>query len=501
MVEDAIHLLLVEDNPADVALLIELLQDSEAHCWQITSVGRLRPALSQLQETRFDAVLLDLSLPDSRGVDTVTQLHAAVPHVPIVVLTGLHDKTIALQAMAEGAQDYLVKGEISSELLIRTVEYAIERMQILKKLQESEYRFREVFDQTFQCMGLLNLDGVLLDINQSIWATFGFPVESIKNTPIWDALYWRSFAASQAWLRTAVARAAQGEVVQGEIQASTVRNQVVWLDFSIKPVKDDKGAISLLIAEGRDITEVKRAEAEIQQALETERELNQMKNSFISMVSHEFRNPIATIRFAAEVLEDVDLPPERKKKYFEHLQLSIDQLLELLDEVLLLGRTESGRVELEPTLINLEKFCSDLVETFQVTGNSSHQILFSCQGDFSEAEMDAGLLRHILVNLLSNAIKYSPEGSLVQFTLLCQKDQAIFRIQDQGIGIPKADQEKLFQTFHRARNVGKVQGTGLGLAIVKRCVDLQNGQIQVESEEGVGTTFTVILPHLPKSSS
>ncbi|MGG6293692.1 sensor histidine kinase [Leptolyngbya sp. AN02str] len=166
----------------------------------------------------------------------------------------------------------------------------------------------------------------------------------------------------------------------------------------------------------------------------------------------------------------------------------------MLDEILLLGRTESGRVEVEYTRLELKEFCYEIVEAFQLTGGRSHQILFSTEGDCTQAEVDVGLLRHILDNLFSNAIKYSSEGSAVRFTLSCQDNQAKFHIQDQGIGVPKKDQSKLFEAFHRASNVSGIQGTGLGLAIVKRCVDLLQGQIHFESREGIGTTFTVILP-------
>jgi len=121
-------------------------------------------------------------------------------------------------------------------------------------------------------------------------------------------------------------------------------------------------------------------------------------------------------------------------------------------------------------------------------------LTFASVGECVQAHMDENLLRHILTNLLSNAIKYSPQGGEVLLTLICQADQAIFRVQDRGIGIPPEDQARLFDTFHRAGNVRNIPGTGLGLAIVKRSVDAQGGTIRVESQVGVGTTVTVTLP-------
>lgn len=494
MSDNLVTVLLVEDNLADVALLTELLQHDDSGGWQVTHVRRLSQALDYLKTTKFDVILLDLSLPDSQGLNTVAQIQAAVDYLPIVVLTGLQDKTVARQAVAQGAQDYLVKGEFSLELLLKTVAYAIERSQILKKLQESEHRFRGVFDQTFEGMALLSLDGTVLDINEVTRRFSGFQSEALLNLPIWEAPCWEQLEQSQRWLQSAVLRASQGEIVQSQLKVFTSKRTMWWLDFSIKPLRDGNGDINLLIAEGRDISKLKRAEAKIRQALKKERELNQMKNSFISMVSHEFRNPISLIRFTIDMLEAYDLPTDKRKQYFGQIRSAIAQTLKLLDEILLLGRTEAGRVKADYTTLDLELFCRHIVETFQLTEGKSHEILFSVEGNSDNARMDTSLLKHIFDNLLSNAIKYSPKGGTVRFTLTFQDRQAKFCIQDQGIGIPEKDQSKLFEAFYRASNVRKIHGTGLGLAIVKRCVDLHHGQIYVETQEDVGTSFTVILP-------
>ncbi|NEQ66408.1 MAG: sensor histidine kinase, partial [Symploca sp. SIO2D2] len=130
----------------------------------------------------------------------------------------------------------------------------------------------------------------------------------------------------------------------------------------------------------------------------------------------------------------------------------------------------------------------------QLTIGNQHQLLFTTQGELGEALWDKSLIRHILGNLLDNAIKYSPEGGTVLFELILQEQAAIFRIQDQGIGIPSEYQKRIFDPFIRADNVDVIDGTGLGLAMVNRCVEVHGGQISVESEVGVGTTFIVNLP-------
>jgi signal transduction histidine kinase len=167
-------------------------------------------------------------------------------------------------------------------------------------------------------------------------------------------------------------------------------------------------------------------------------------------------------------------------------------MIQLIDEILFLGKTDADTLKYQPAPLDLENFCHELAETMQASAEST--ITFRCEGKRTQAEMDAFLLQLILTNLLSNAIKYSPPRSKVQFNLTYQNATALFQIQDRGIGIPLKDQEQLFDTFYRASNVGQTQGTGLGLSIVKKCVELHGGRISVNSEVGVGTTFTVTLP-------
>jgi signal transduction histidine kinase len=264
----------------------------------------------------------------------------------------------------------------------------------------------------------------------------------------------------------------------------------------------------------------KQAEGEIRKALEKEKELTELKSRFISMTSHEFRTPLTTIQSSAELLERYSQKwtPERKLTHLHRIQTSVKHMTKLLNDVLIIGKAEAGKLKLTPAPLELEKFCGDLVEELQLNDTNQHAIAFTCgcaletgdlgqpgQGGIGHAPlssqfpipcMDEKLLRQILENLLSNAIKYSPTGSTVDFTLSCFSDRAIFQIRDRGIGIPAEDQQRLFETFHRAANVGTIAGTGLGLAIVKKCVDIHQGQVVVESEIGVGTTFTVTLPIL-----
>ncbi|BAZ21825.1 multi-sensor signal transduction histidine kinase [Kalymmatonema gypsitolerans NIES-4073] len=492
----SINILLVEDSASDAKLLQQTLWHLGGERWQVVHFERLSDAIDSCSKSTFDIVLLDLFLPDSKGLNTLAEFYAAAPNIPIVVLAKFDDEDIALQAVAKKAQDYLIKGQITPNLLRRTIRYAIDRGQILKQLKESEHRLRAVFEQTFQSMALLTLEGIILEINQPALKLWGSQQQDCVGKPLWELESWNFSCANQEWLKSIIAKAADGEFVRHELLLPSENNVMVWIDFSLKPLKDETGKAVLLIVEGRDISESKRAEAELVNAWVQERELNEMKSNFVSMVSHEFRNPMTVIRTAVELLElyNHQLSDQQKSQYFGKIQTAIRQMLQLLDEILFLGRSDAGKLQYEPTPLDLEDFCSELTQTLQLAANGKHQIIFSFQGKQTSVEVDENLLRYILTNLLSNAIKYSPQGGKIAFNVLCQDDTATFQIQDSGIGIPLQDQQRLFETFHRASNVGTIPGTGLGLSIVKKCVDLHQGQIYLQSQVGVGTTFTVKLP-------
>jgi signal transduction histidine kinase len=245
-----------------------------------------------------------------------------------------------------------------------------------------------------------------------------------------------------------------------------------------------------------EVDERKRAQADLGRALEAEKDLGQLKSRFVSLVSHEFRTPLGIIMSAADILRNYAerLAPERRTEHLQEIHDATKHMAGMMEQVLLLGRAESGRIVSNPAPIDLGAFCQKLMEEQRAATNRRCPIQFTGKQGHAPARGDAGLLRHIFNNLLSNAVKYSPEGGAVEFSLERVDGDAVFRVLDHGIGIPAADAARLFTAFHRCANVGEAPGTGLGLLIVKRCVDLHGGDISFESREGRGTTFTVRLP-------
>ena len=491
-----IKILLVEDNPADADLLAELLEVSVGVQWELVLVEFLHEAIAQLSKQPFDVVLLDLSLPDSRGLETLTRLREVAPDTAMVVMTGLDDEAIALESVRLGAQDYIVKGQITTQLLVRTIRYAIERSQTFQMLRESERRFRAIFDSSFQLTKLLTPEGVVLEVNETALDFTGMRSDDIVGRPIWEQPIWEQSPNAKEQLKEGIVKAGMGEFFRREIDLSGKSGQIVTVDFSLKPVKNETGQVLLLIAEARDISDRKRAEAETLKALAREKELSELRAKFVTMVSHEFRTPLTTIQFSAGLLQDYSSKwaEDKKNTHFVRIQLAIKRMTELLEDILVIGKIEANTLPFQPVSLNLEKFCRQLVEEQQLNDSNQHPIAFINEGNNCEAQMDEKLLRQILGNVLSNAIKYSPAGSSVSLHLTCQNQEAVFQVQDQGIGIPQADLERILETFYRATNVGTISGTGLGLAIVKRAVELHRGKMAIDTQERHGTTFTITLP-------
>lgn len=236
--------------------------------------------------------------------------------------------------------------------------------------------------------------------------------------------------------------------------------------------------------------------AQRERELAAEREVSELKSRFVTTVSHEFRTPLGITMSAIELLRHYEdrLPEEERRQLFDDIHSATRNMAGLMEQVLVLGRVDAGKLAYRPAPLDLDTLARKLADESLSATNRKCPVEWSMENDLSGASADEALLRHIFSNLLSNGVKYSPAGARVNFTGRREGQLAVFTVQDQGIGIPESDLPRLYEAFHRGANVGEIPGTGLGLVIIKRCVDLHLGTIEVYSKPGEGTTFTVRLP-------
>ncbi len=232
-----------------------------------------------------------------------------------------------------------------------------------------------------------------------------------------------------------------------------------------------------------------------QQAFEEEREQRLMKGKLVSMFSHDFRNPLATILFGVSMVRNYydRMDEERRLKHLDRALSSVRQLSQMLDDMLVTSQMEAGHLVCRPKPLLVTDFLKQIVDDFQVIHHETHTLVLQSTIN-DEILLDERLLRQIVSNLISNALKYSPKGGQIGVNVGIEKQTFTLTVSDKGIGIPEAEQANLFEAFQRASNVGKIKGTGLGLAIVKEAVELHGGRVTFESQPNVGTIFVVKIP-------
>jgi signal transduction histidine kinase len=388
----------------------------------------------------------------------------------------------------------------SNRALIETLRYGRENERLLEQIKEQKERL----DLALQAANILSWDWDARRTNVFLGGSWAIILRVGKET---SALTLDELAQMVHPDDLPKVKQALGNCLTGgeseyvaEHRIRTLAGSWVWSLSRGRVVERDAGGRALrMTGVNVDIDEQKRAGAELERALQREKELSEMKSKFVSTASHEFRTPLATMLSSAELLEHYSesLSPPEKLNLLQTIQSGAKRMSEMIDDVLELGRAESGVLKLNLGPMNLRELCNKVVSEFRIAQGKQHIITLDDRFDRPEATMDERLLRHILNNLLSNAVKYSPQGSEVTLRLARRDEQAAIEIQDRGIGIPLEDQPRMFESFHRASNVENRPGTGLGLAIVKKAVELHGGEISLSSAVGSGTRFTVILPLRP----
>lgn len=368
-----------------------------------------------------------------------------------------------------------------------------------ERLRESEARFSAAFRSSPVLMTISRMsDGRWVEANDAFLRWSGFTHDEVVGRNSSELGLWLKLDdRARFWDELKAAR-----VVRAcECEIRTRRGAVHTVLLSGDVIEINREPHALLAAV--DITERKRAEAELLKTLAREQELGQLKSSFVSMVSHEFRTPLGIIQSSAQILGEYldQLNADERQAHVQSIAKNTRRMADMMEEVLVLSRLDAGKMKFQAAPLNLRHLCARLVDEVLSATHRACPVALRFGEPAGEARADERLLRHILTNLLTNAVKYSEPGQAVDFDLARDGRDAVFTVRDRGVGIPETDRPWLFTAFHRGSNVGLRAGTGLGLVIVRRCVELHGGRIQVESRVGEGTTVTVRLPVFTEGAS
>ncbi|WP_404385662.1 response regulator [Caenispirillum salinarum] len=500
--------LVIDDNPSDVALVHFELDDAAPGVYEVTGAETLAEGLGHVAEREFDVALLDMGLPDSRGMETVRSFLEAATDMPVIVLTGLDDPHIGLQAVQAGAQDFLIKGQVRGELLERAIAYARERKAVEGELRESEKRLRTILETSPVGVAMTRAGGSILFANTRLGEMLGVPPEELFGSRAEDHYVE---PAERVRLEREVSHG--GVVLDREMKMLRGDGSAFWVLLSMQPIQYENDYALLVWL--YDISSRKEAEEAMARAKEHAEAAARAKSEFVAVMSHEIRTPMNGILGMVRLLLDTELS-EQQRDYAETIRYSGEALMAILNDVLDLSKLEAGRMQLDETVFETARLLHSVVDLLDGRAREKGLVL---EHDVAEGVPqvlagDAGRLRQVLLNLISNAIKFTDEGS-VSLLVAPQEGPGAdgagpggrvamrFEVRDTGIGISAPARERLFTAFTQAdqsisRRYG---GTGLGLAICQRFVELMGGRIGVDSHEGQGSTFWFEVPLRPATEA
>lgn len=387
------------------------------------------------------------------------------------------------------------------QYFISQIQDITKRKRAERALQESERRFKAIFNQTFEFTGLLNPAGRLLEANETMLAAFGVRREDLVGRLLWDTPPWVSSPEAAEKARAAVEQARAGTFSRFEMELTWTERARMTLDFSMKPIKDEADNVVMLIWEGRDISEFKVTLQELAQStaeLEKAKELDRLKSSFVNSVSHELRTPLTSITGYAEFLEDEVGGPMTPVQhgFVQQIELGAKRLENLLNDLLDFARMEAGTFKLDVKPDDVGATVAAVVESLRPQINEARLSLeLSVPEKPLTIPMDSQRIGQVIINLLNNAVKFTDPGGKVWVKVCQEGGQVRCEVGDTGAGIAAKDLPKLFRRFSQLENgVRKGKGTGLGLSISKALIEAHGGEIGLESELGKGSTLWFTLP-------
>ncbi|MFC1760819.1 ATP-binding protein [Planctomycetota bacterium] len=486
------RVLLVEDSPTEAMLIQAVLEETDYPCFQTTHVVSLEQAIEQLATTAYDVVVLDLTLPDSSGLDTYRTLRSQFPEMAVVVVTANKSKSVALEAIKIGAQDFIVKEKVDTMPLGLALRFAIERKRSENEIKHRQQNLESMIEAMPVAMLLLNEELRIELANQAAADLVGNAEVDWQQQSLGAALNClnaKSGCGASEACSSCVLRNTCNDVLASGTSVYHLERQLAfrvdnnihmpWLDICCSPVCINNRPHVILALHDISINV----------------EAREIKSRLMSMVSHELRSPLGAMKEATDIVMD-ELPGPLNDGQLEMLDIVKRNLLRLhrlTTDFLDLQKLKAGKMSLDVQEGDINQVVTEVQQTMQTAARGA-QVALTVATDPSipRFPFDNDRMVQVLINLVNNALKFTEHGS-VTLSTSCQEQAVCIAVQDTGCGMHADEVPHLFNEFHQLSNT-KAEGTGLGLAIAKNIVSEHQGRIAVESEFGQGTTIKVFLP-------
>lgn len=482
-----VNILLIEDDPDDAFLVKDLLGEARFLDFQFHVVHSYREGLEIVSLNQHDVYLVDHHLGAEKGVELIRKAREAGIKKPIILLTGLDSPQVDQEAQDVGASDYILKSQLDTALLERAIRYGISQWQaseaqeslITEQLLREEAESREaqwhLLSETIPYgLWLTNPSGQVEYISKSFLQLINITYMQPLNLTFQELLPKHLRAKWQKSLM-------EGRRWNEEMKITNLDGEIVYILSRGVPIKDEEGNIEQWVGINLDITR--------------EKKLDQRKDEFLRIASHEFKSPIMSILSSLYILEDEIKGGkiETSGEYIVRMKRQLKNLTQLVEDLLDLSKIEMQKLSYHPEIFDLNELIVEVAEDLR--SSTDHEIKLKMPDDIY-IEADRQRLRQVLVNLISNAIKYSPDAKEVNLKVEENGEKLRIDIIDHGIGISDNDIGKVFGKFYASTDTAtkKMGGLGLGLFLSKKIIELHQGEITVASKRGKGSTFTVRIP-------
>lgn len=502
-IENVMSILIVDDDH-DLAMSLKDMLEIEYPDAHVDVANNVKATHQYIRAHSPDIVLIDIKLGADNGLDLVPFVKKAHPHSACIMMTAFRETDYAIKALRVGADEYILK-PVDPVSLFRMITQIRKQKTVEKQRDELDKRFRTMFEESFEFYFLLDPTGHIIDANNTALTTTGIDKNRILGTHLGNAPWWSVKNETLMAISHHVSGALKGEHCRDEFGVVNTDKDIRIFDFSFKPVPDANGNISVVLAEGRDISERKQYEDKLSR-LNSELEervsmrtialekASRAKSEFLSRMSHELRTPLNIILGYTQILEirSKDRFTDEDMESIREIHNAGDHLLELVTDVLDLTRIEKNKLSLAIAPLDLQSCLEEVNNMIGVKASQHNKTISLLPGNTVSVMADTTRVRQVLVNLINNALHY---GGNIEISYTLSSDNMVrINVHDDGPGIEEHKQALLFVPFERLGQEDTVDGAGIGLSISQSLVELMHGNIGVDSKPGQGSTFWFELP-------